>query len=315
MHSCRRHLSSHVRLSCPFTHIYMFFYLCRAFRFFHFCFVFCPLKNCTLSLLPYRSEEKMKPNTNVILPWMSYLCVCKCRIRCLLLSTFEYFSLDEMTKTIFIPRFVGKMIHQALLSCSVWVTSVIFFFIYFVFMSPDFVVVLLFRCVEFIFVVAIVVIIIVIVCALFNFSSTLYFSTKKHNNSIHIQSIFQENCAFVVPYIIGFITFMALEAVAMVYSNVLRDHVNRVSINQTIKREWDRKWKQKKLFIYLFMLFRYDELNLFLYKLYMIALYIRIPHINKPCMKLKLWPEIQKAKEEGKEEKNGFLFVFKFMGA
>ncbi|KAJ9581869.1 hypothetical protein L9F63_003800 [Diploptera punctata] len=25
----------------------------------------------------------------------------------------------------------------------------------------------------------------------------------------------------------GFITFMALEAVAMVYSNVLRDHVNR----------------------------------------------------------------------------------------
>lgn len=33
----------------------------------------------------------------------------------------------------------------------------------------------------------------------------------------------------VVPWIIGFITFMALEAVAMVYSNVLRDHVNRVS--------------------------------------------------------------------------------------
>ena len=30
-----------------------------------------------------------------------------------------------------------------------------------------------------------------------------------------------------MPWIIGFITFMALEAVAMVYSNVLRDHVNR----------------------------------------------------------------------------------------
>lgn len=32
-----------------------------------------------------------------------------------------------------------------------------------------------------------------------------------------------------MPWIIGFITFMALEAVAMVYSNVLRDHVNKVS--------------------------------------------------------------------------------------
>nr|CAD7262104.1 unnamed protein product [Timema shepardi] len=37
----------------------------------------------------------------------------------------------------------------------------------------------------------------------------------------------RENAAFVVPWIIGFITFMALEAVAMVYSNVLRDHVNK----------------------------------------------------------------------------------------
>ncbi|XP_023708414.1 uncharacterized protein LOC111864982 isoform X2 [Cryptotermes secundus] len=40
--------------------------------------------------------------------------------------------------------------------------------------------------------------------------------------------IFKENSGLVVPWIIGFITFMALEAVAMVYSNVLRDHVNRV---------------------------------------------------------------------------------------
>ncbi|XP_069680288.1 uncharacterized protein [Periplaneta americana] len=39
--------------------------------------------------------------------------------------------------------------------------------------------------------------------------------------------IFKENSGLVVPWIIGFITFMALEAVAMVYSNVLRDHVNR----------------------------------------------------------------------------------------
>lgn len=40
--------------------------------------------------------------------------------------------------------------------------------------------------------------------------------------------VFQENSGLVAPWIIGFITFMALEAVAMVYSNVLRDHVNRV---------------------------------------------------------------------------------------
>lgn len=39
----------------------------------------------------------------------------------------------------------------------------------------------------------------------------------------------QENPGLIVPWIIGFITFMALEAVAMVYSNVLRDHVNKVS--------------------------------------------------------------------------------------
>ncbi|XP_046395031.1 uncharacterized protein LOC124162509 [Ischnura elegans] len=39
--------------------------------------------------------------------------------------------------------------------------------------------------------------------------------------------IYKENSGLVVPWIIGFITFMALEAVALVYSNVLRDHVNR----------------------------------------------------------------------------------------
>lgn len=41
----------------------------------------------------------------------------------------------------------------------------------------------------------------------------------------------RRECAeLVVPWIVGQMTFMALEAVAMVYSNVLRDHVNRVSI-------------------------------------------------------------------------------------
>ncbi|KAJ8922847.1 hypothetical protein NQ315_007882, partial [Exocentrus adspersus] len=37
----------------------------------------------------------------------------------------------------------------------------------------------------------------------------------------------QENVSLVIPWVIGFITFMALEAVSMVYSNVLRDHVNK----------------------------------------------------------------------------------------
>lgn len=40
---------------------------------------------------------------------------------------------------------------------------------------------------------------------------------------------FQERVSLIVPWIVGLITFMALEAVAVVYSNVLRDHVNKVS--------------------------------------------------------------------------------------
>ncbi|XP_049836666.1 uncharacterized protein LOC126281604 isoform X1 [Schistocerca gregaria] len=42
-----------------------------------------------------------------------------------------------------------------------------------------------------------------------------------------LAAIFKENAGLVVPWITGFITFMALEAMAMVYSNVLRDHVNK----------------------------------------------------------------------------------------
>ncbi|XP_054734204.1 uncharacterized protein LOC129241737 [Anastrepha obliqua] len=42
-----------------------------------------------------------------------------------------------------------------------------------------------------------------------------------------IFGIYKENPGLIVPWIIGYITFMALEAVAMVYSNVLRDHVNK----------------------------------------------------------------------------------------
>ncbi|KOB70574.1 Uncharacterized protein OBRU01_07172 [Operophtera brumata] len=39
--------------------------------------------------------------------------------------------------------------------------------------------------------------------------------------------VYKENVAFLVPWVVGCMTFMALEAMAMVYSNVLRDHVNK----------------------------------------------------------------------------------------
>ncbi|XP_037935488.1 uncharacterized protein LOC119669593 [Teleopsis dalmanni] len=44
---------------------------------------------------------------------------------------------------------------------------------------------------------------------------------------ILLYGICKENPGLIVPWILGYITFMALEAVAMVYSNVLRDHVNK----------------------------------------------------------------------------------------
>ncbi|XP_037297413.1 uncharacterized protein LOC115450159 [Manduca sexta] len=52
----------------------------------------------------------------------------------------------------------------------------------------------------------------------------------KHSTSqlsIDKQLCFQENVAFLVPWVVGCMTFMALEAMAMVYSNILRDHVNK----------------------------------------------------------------------------------------
>lgn len=48
--------------------------------------------------------------------------------------------------------------------------------------------------------------------------------------------IHRENAGMVVPWIVGMLTFMALEAVTMVYSNVLRDHVNRVSDTNSINQ-------------------------------------------------------------------------------
>ena len=39
----------------------------------------------------------------------------------------------------------------------------------------------------------------------------------------------QENCSLMVPWVLGFIGSISLEALAVVYSNILRDHVNQVS--------------------------------------------------------------------------------------
>uniref|UniRef100_T1JAA2 MARVEL domain-containing protein n=1 Tax=Strigamia maritima TaxID=126957 RepID=T1JAA2_STRMM len=39
--------------------------------------------------------------------------------------------------------------------------------------------------------------------------------------------IIKERPGLIIPWIIGLITFMALEAVCIVYSNVLRDHINK----------------------------------------------------------------------------------------
>ncbi|XP_073993986.1 uncharacterized protein [Rhodnius prolixus] len=44
---------------------------------------------------------------------------------------------------------------------------------------------------------------------------------------ILLLGILREDTALISPWIVGFIALMAMEAVAMVYSNVLRDHVNK----------------------------------------------------------------------------------------
>ncbi|KAI5703645.1 hypothetical protein M8J75_014500 [Diaphorina citri] len=49
--------------------------------------------------------------------------------------------------------------------------------------------------------------------------------TFQHPDSQSLQ--LAEKTSLVVPWIVGCITFMSLEAMAMVYSNVLRDHVNK----------------------------------------------------------------------------------------
>ncbi|CAL4148765.1 unnamed protein product, partial [Meganyctiphanes norvegica] len=42
-----------------------------------------------------------------------------------------------------------------------------------------------------------------------------------------ILGVYQERCSLLTPWVMGIITFMALEGVCCVYSNVLRDHINK----------------------------------------------------------------------------------------
>jgi hypothetical protein len=42
-------------------------------------------------------------------------------------------------------------------------------------------------------------------------------------------SLSQENVGLVIPWMVGILTFMSLEAVSTVYLNILRDHINGVS--------------------------------------------------------------------------------------
>lgn len=59
----------------------------------------------------------------------------------------------------------------------------------------------------------------------------IYFSLIFLSSSPLARLIFvqQENIGLVVPWMLGVLTFMSLEAVATVYQNILRDHINGVS--------------------------------------------------------------------------------------
>nr|XP_045588786.1 uncharacterized protein LOC123750730 [Procambarus clarkii] len=46
-------------------------------------------------------------------------------------------------------------------------------------------------------------------------------------SSLLVAGICKERCGLVTPWVVANITFMALEAVCCMYSNVLRDHINK----------------------------------------------------------------------------------------
>jgi hypothetical protein len=53
-----------------------------------------------------------------------------------------------------------------------------------------------------------------------------------HSFLLHRLNLKQENCSLIVPWVLGFIGSLSLEALAIVYSNVLRDHINQVNATQ-----------------------------------------------------------------------------------
>lgn len=61
----------------------------------------------------------------------------------------------------------------------------------------------------------------------------------------------KENSGLVAPWIIGILTFMALEAVAMVYGNVLKDHIFGVCYTIILKTTHSRKSLSNKLSCFL----------------------------------------------------------------
>lgn len=55
----------------------------------------------------------------------------------------------------------------------------------------------------------------------------------------------QENIGLVIPWLVGILTFMSLEAVSTVYLNILRDHINGASLIF---------WQKKNRFLIFFTL-------------------------------------------------------------
>ena len=53
-----------------------------------------------------------------------------------------------------------------------------------------------------------------------------------------------------VPWVLGYIGSMSLEVLAVVYSNVLRDHINQVSIGYVMATDVDFPLEFEKLIQY-----------------------------------------------------------------
>lgn len=58
---------------------------------------------------------------------------------------------------------------------------------------------------------------------------SLFFNKTSSKENFH-NFLPQENVGLVIPWMLGLLTFMSLEAVSTVYLNILRDHINGVNI-------------------------------------------------------------------------------------